>query len=164
MMRSTLAVVAVAAFAASACSPRSDTRADAQSSGAATANAMGAPSPGAPGSFTAEVVEVDAKGSTIVLRNASASGSGASAGEKSVKVGGAAAAELGSLRRGDQVVIACDSAQGTAGSSSAGAAARPNDIGPAGGNDGIGPGGTTDELRTCSSIVSLMKVASATAR
>jgi hypothetical protein len=173
---------------AAGCRPKADTRADASSSAVAQGAAAdaGAPSPGAPGSFTAEVAGVDAKEGRIVLRNASASGGGASGRWKSIPVAESARPLLSSLKPGDQVVVACQPASGQttaaggaasgagqaapgvptdSGSGTGTAAARPRDIGPAGGNDGVGPIALdSDALRTCGAVASLVPVASSAGR
>jgi hypothetical protein len=179
-------VLVVSTFAG--CRPKADTRADASSAaaGQGAAAAAGPASPGAPGTFTAEVTAVDAKEGRIVLRNASASGGGASGGEKSIPVAESARPQLSSLKPGDQVVAGCQPAAGQpaatgaagsrvgepgqgmptdSGSGTGTAAARPRDIGPAGGNDGVGPiAPDSDVLRTCAAVVSVTLVASSTGR
>jgi hypothetical protein len=186
-MKASRFVLPIVVAASVACGSKPDTRADATSSAAGQgASADGAASPGAPGTFTAEVAGVDAKEGRIVLRNASATGGGAGGGEKSIPVAEGARAQLSSLKVGDQVVAGCQAggeqpaaagaagsgvgeaghgAPTDAGSGTGTAAARPRDIGPAGGNDGVGPiASDSDTLRTCTSVVSLTPVASAAGR
>jgi hypothetical protein len=157
-MRGSGVLLSITLVLAVGCGPRSDTRADAASPAAGAAApvtdpALEAPSPGAPGSFAAEVAGVDVKEGRIVLRNPSASGAGASAGEKSVPVAESARPLLSSLKPGDQVVVACDPPSQTP-------VARRRDIAPAGGNDGIGPiAPDSDALRRCTAVASLMRVA-----
>jgi hypothetical protein len=145
------------------CGSKSDTRpaASASAAGQGASAPGGATSAAAPGRFTSEVVAVDAKEGRIVLRNASASGGGASAWEKSIPVVEGARGQLSTLKAGDQVVVACQ----PTGSQTAATPARPRDIGPAGGNDGVGPiAPDSDDLRTCTAVVSLIPVASSAGR
>lgn len=123
--------------------------------------ALDRPSPGAPGRFAAEVVSVDAKASRIVLRDPSASGAGASAEERRLGVGGAATALLPQLQPGDAVVVACDDTPSEVKSPGA-ASARPgpkSGFGPAGGSIGVGPIATGDDLASCGTVVSLIRIA-----
>jgi hypothetical protein len=122
-----------------------------------------------PGSFPAEVVMVDPGKHRIVLSTAGASGAGISVRERSLPVSDSATAMLSGLKARDQVVVACadNAASPSAGpasappapSSSASSSSLPRDIGPAGGNDGIGPIATGDELATCTTVVSVTRVA-----
>jgi hypothetical protein len=103
----------------------------------------------AAGAFTAEVAAVDAKGSAVTLRNASASGAGSTSGERTVRVAGAAAGALASLKPGDQVVVGCAES----------GAAAPSGAGPGGSDMGTGPGGDA-ALSSCATVTSLTRVAS----
>jgi hypothetical protein len=116
--------------------------------------------PGVPGSFAAEVAAVDPKKGTITLRNPGASGAGATAREKFVRVSGAAVAVLPSLEPGDQIVVSCD--ESAAGAASPAASPGPGgagrDFGPAGGSIGIGAT-EGSSIETCSTVFSLVRVA-----
>jgi hypothetical protein len=180
-MRAQRILVSVAAvMAASGCGGRTRASQASPSPGAAALiqDIDSAPSPGAPGSFAAEVAAVDVANQRITLRNPSASGAGVSAGEKTVPVAQVAQSALAKLQPGDQVVVACDDGAGNLVTSGAGwsagatasaaasrgaspsAATRRRAYGPAGSDLGIG---ATDgsSLFNCPRIVSLMRVAKA---
>jgi hypothetical protein len=174
-MRAQRILVSVAAvMAASGCGGRGRASQASPSPGAAALiqDIDSAPSPGAPGSFAAEVAAVDVANQRITLRNPSASGAGVSAGEKTVPVAQVAQSALAKLQPGDQVVVACDDGAGNLVTSGAGwsaaasrgaspsAATRRRAYGPAGSDLGIG---ATDgsSLFNCPRIVSLMRVAKA---
>jgi hypothetical protein len=176
-MRAQRILVSVAAvIVAAGCGGRTRASQASPSPGAAALiqDIDSAPSPGAPGSFAAEVAAVDVANQRMTLRNPSASGAGVSAGEKTVPVAQVAQSALAKLQPGDQVVVACDDGAGnlvTSGAgwsagpaaspaASPGAATRRRDYGPAGSDLGIG---ATDgsSLFNCPRVVSLMRMAKA---
>jgi len=162
------------ALAASACGRGSNETRTGASPGAASADtgaaAAGYGSPGTPGTFTAEVVEVDTSKNTVTLRNASASGAGSKSGERTVRVGATATSTLASVKKGDQVVVSCDqgggmgtgpaSAPGATGTGRGGPAATTPSAGygPAGGNDGMGATIGPPDLTGCATVVSMTRV------
>jgi hypothetical protein len=134
--------------------------------------------PGASGSFTAEVAMVDLSKSRIFLSSPSAAGGGSTI-MRAILVKGPAAEVLPSLKRGDVVMAACEedaaspaasvapSVLTSAAPSSAGAAASASPSAeagsspPLGGNDGIGAVALGDAIASCRAVIALQEIASA---
>jgi hypothetical protein len=150
-MRTPRILVAVPiALAVAGCGRRGEnSAAGASPSTAASADASSrTPVPTVVPSLICEVVLVDPANRRIVLRTPSASGAGTAVREKRLAVSGPALEALPSLKPRDQVAVVCEES-----------AAVPRGTPPAGGNDGIGPVATGEELDTCTTVISLVKIA-----
>src|SRR5438045_8018283 len=110
-----LTIAALSLAAACGSKPGADQAAATSGNGSAADSAAGSLSAAGGNSFTAEVVDVDAKAGTITLRSPSASATGASSALRRLSVAGTAKSQLSSVKEGDQVVVACDDAGGPAG-------------------------------------------------